>query len=79
MIGQLVEQALQTSQRLDRLAENVGALAETVGALAETVGALAEKVEALADSQKHTDSKLDALTDIVRQWIERNGNGAAGH
>ncbi len=37
------------------------------------------KIEALADSQKHTDRKLDALTDIVRQWIERNGNGKAGH
>ncbi len=72
LIERLAEQALQTGQGLDRLAENVGALAEKVGALAE-------KVEALADSQKHTGSKLDALTDIVRQWIERNGNGAASH
>jgi chaperonin cofactor prefoldin len=65
LIERLAEQALQTGQRLDRLAEKVGALAE--------------KVEALAGSQKHTDSKLDALTDIVRQWIGRNGNGAASH
>lgn len=65
LIQQLAEQGIQTAQRLDRLAENVEALTE--------------KMEALTDSQKHTDSKLDALTDIVRRWIERNGNGAANH
>ena len=39
---------------------------------------------ALADSQKHTDekladmaTKLDALTDIVRHWYERHGNGSS--
>jgi hypothetical protein len=46
--------------------------------LAEHDLRLAEKMEALVDSQKHTDSKLDALTDIVRQWIERHGNGSSG-
>ncbi len=45
----------------------------------------AEMILALADSQKHTDEKLagvadklDALTDIVRKWYERPGNGNAG-
>jgi len=40
---------------------------------------------ALADSRKHTDEKLagvadklDALTDIVRKWYERHGNGSGG-
>lgn len=39
---------------------------------------LAETMLALADSQKHTDEKLAALTDIVRNWYERHGNGSAG-
>jgi hypothetical protein len=46
---------------------------------------LAESLVALADSQKHTDEKLagvadklDALTDIVRKWYERHGNGSGG-
>ena len=39
---------------------------------------LAETMLALADSQKHTDEKLAALTDIVRQWYERHGNGGSG-
>jgi peptidoglycan hydrolase CwlO-like protein len=44
---------------------------------------LAESMVVLADSQKHTDEKLagvadklDALTDIVRKWYERHGNGS---
>jgi hypothetical protein len=46
---------------------------------------LSETMLALADSQKHTDEKLagvadkvDALTDIVRKWYERHGNGSSG-
>jgi len=39
---------------------------------------LAETMLALADSQKHTDEKLAALTDIVRNWYERHGNGSSG-
>jgi hypothetical protein len=46
---------------------------------------LAETMLALADSQKHTDEKLagvadklDALSDIVRRWYERHGNGSGG-
>lgn len=46
---------------------------------------LAESMVALAESQKHTDEKVagvadkvDALTDIVRRWYERHGNGSAG-
>jgi N-acetylmuramic acid 6-phosphate (MurNAc-6-P) etherase len=37
---------------------------------------LAETMQALADSQKHAGAKLDALTDIVRNWYERHGNGS---
>jgi hypothetical protein len=76
LIERLAEQALQTSQRLDRAIE---VLTDSQKHTDSKLDRLAEKVEALADSQKHTDSKLDALTDIVRQWIERSGNGAASH
>ncbi len=45
----------------------------------------AETILALADSQKHTNEKLagvadklDALSDIVRSWYERHGNGSSG-
>jgi hypothetical protein len=39
---------------------------------------LAETMLALADSQKHSDEKLAALTDIVRKWYARHGNGSGG-
>ena len=55
------EQGTLTEQRLERLSEKVELISE--------------KVESLVDGQKHTDAKLDALTDIVRQLIERNGSG----
>jgi hypothetical protein len=46
--------------------------------LAEQNVKLAETVQAIADGQKHTDAKLDALSDIVRNWYERHGNGSSG-
>lgn len=36
---------------------------------------LAETMVALAQSQKDTDEKLNTLTDIIRRWYERHGNG----
>ncbi len=38
----------------------------------------AEMMLALTDSQKHTDDKIAALTEIVRKWYERHGNGSGG-
>lgn len=38
----------------------------------------AEILKELAEQQKRTDSNLTALTDIVRRWYERHGNGNAG-
>ncbi len=35
----------------------------------------AETIQAVAEQQKHTDSNLAALTDIVRRWYESHGNG----
>lgn len=34
-----------------------------------------EKVAALVDGQKHTDSNIAALAEMLRQLIERSGNG----
>ena len=45
--------------------------------LAQTMQTVADTMQALADSQKHTDEKLAALTDIVRNWYERHGNGTS--
>ncbi len=38
----------------------------------------AETVQALAEQQKHSDANLAALTDIIRRWYERHGNGSGG-
>lgn len=46
--------------------------------IADATRILTEKMQELADSQKHSDAKLDALTDIVRNWYERHGNGNTG-
>jgi hypothetical protein len=40
---------------------------------------LTETIENLSDGQKHNDSNIGALTEMVRQLIERNGNGSASH
>jgi hypothetical protein len=45
---------------------------------AQTMQTVADRMQALADSQKHTDEKLASLTDIVRNWYERHGNGNSG-
>lgn len=63
---------------LNRAEAAILKLAEENAKTAENVRRLAEKVEALADGQKHSDAKLDALTDLVRDWYERNGNGHSG-
>jgi hypothetical protein len=51
---------------------------ERFGQVESTLNQLAETMLALADSQKHTDEKLAALTDIVQRWYERHGNGGGG-
>jgi len=60
------------NERLDRAELAIQRLAE------ENVK-LAESTRALVESQKHSDTKLDALTDIVRNWYERHGNGRGQH
>jgi hypothetical protein len=51
------------NDRMERVEQNL----EKMSAQLVTLG---QKVEALADAQKHTDDKLDALSDIVRRWVE---------
>ena len=67
------------NDRLGRAESAIQRVAEQSVKLTETMQVLAEKVEALADGQKHNDSNIEALTEMVRQLIERNGNGAASH
>jgi chromosome segregation ATPase len=60
---------------IQKLAEQNVKLAETVQALADSEKITDSKIRELTDSLKHTDSNIEALTEIVRQLIERNGNG----
>jgi hypothetical protein len=39
---------------------------------------LAEENVKLAESVRGVSEKVDALTDIVRRWYERHGNGTGG-
>ena len=82
-MGSLIEQLansqrhLLTAQvlmndRLDRAERAIQKSAETILALAENQKRTDEKLAGVAD-------KLDALTDIVRSWYERHGNGSANH
>ena len=82
-MGSLIEQLansqrhLLTAQvlmndRLDRAERAIQKTAETMLALAESQKRTDEKLAGVAD-------KLDALTDIVRSWYERHGNGSASH
>ena len=72
LIQQLAEQGIQSNQRIDKL---IG----WTDKLSERIDKLSEKIDSLADGQKHNDSNIEALTEIVRQLIERNGNGATSH
>ena len=58
-VERLAEQALKTSEDLQRLTGNLGVLTE--------------QVRVLADGQKHSDARIGALADMVRHLIEGNG------
>ncbi len=60
------------NDRLDRAERAIQKTAETMVALADSQKRTDEKLAGVAD-------KLDALTDIVRRWYERHGNGSATH
>jgi DNA repair exonuclease SbcCD ATPase subunit len=63
-------------QRTQKLIEQLAQQAIETNRRLDT---LVEKVDTLADGQKHNDSNIEALTEMVRQLIERNGNGAGTH
>jgi len=67
------------NDRLSRAERLIEQLAEQAVHSNERLDRLAEKTEALADSQRHTDSNIEALTDMIRQLMDRNGNGASSH
>jgi len=82
-MGSLIEQLansqrhLLTAQvpmndRLDRAERAIQKTAETMLTLAESQKRTDEKLAGVAD-------KLAALTDIVRSWYERHGNGSASN
>jgi hypothetical protein len=62
---------------VEGLAGRVDGIAQKMDKLTDTVQKLTEQVQALADDQKHTDDRIDLLADIVRQRIERSGNGSS--
>lgn len=64
---------------VEGLAARVDGIAQKLDKLTDTVQKLAEKIDALTDDQKHSDDRIDLLADIVRQWIERSGNGSNKH
>ncbi|HMD47836.1 MAG TPA: hypothetical protein VKG79_02005 [Bryobacteraceae bacterium] len=63
------------NDRLSKTESIVDRTAEQMQVLTATVQKLTEQVQALTSDLEHTDDRIDLLADIVRQWIERNGNG----
>lgn len=58
------------NDRMDRAESAIQKAAETMAALADSQKRTDEKLAGVAD-------KLDALTDIIRRWYERHGNGSS--
>jgi methyl-accepting chemotaxis protein len=63
---------------IQKLAEGTLQLARSVQVIADKLDIVADKLDTLTESLKHTDSNVEALTEIARQLIERNGNGGSG-
>jgi methyl-accepting chemotaxis protein len=63
------------NDRMERAETAIQKLAEQAVLTEQRIDKLAGKIDSLADSVKHTDSNVEALTEIVRQLIERNGSG----
>lgn len=68
LVGQLASASLE---RFTSLEEKVSALVDAQIKTEGNVSTLAEKMITLAESQAHTDRRLDALIDIIRE--ARNG------
>jgi prefoldin subunit 5 len=76
---QIAETDRSLGKRIDDLSATVQMLATSQSqfnqTLTATITALADSQQRLADSQQHTDRKLDALIDIVRERLEGRGGG----
>ena len=71
----LVDAQIRTEESLARLTDSHARLEEAHTRLEEAHTRLAEAQVNLAETQAHTDKRLDALIDIVRENREgRNGN-----
>jgi phage shock protein A len=67
----LLDAQIRAEDNVSALAGNVSALTDNVSALSGKMDILSEKMTELAQAQAHTDRKLDALIDIIRE--DRNG------
>ena len=63
--------AVVTTAGFKELTDKVSAVIDAQIRTEETVSKLAEKMAELAESQEHTDQRLNAIIDIIRE--ERNG------
>jgi phage-related tail protein len=70
-INQLGEAQANTEAKMAALTDAQIKTDEALSSLAESQARLAESQARLAESQAHSDRRLDALIDIVREW--RNG------
>jgi DNA repair exonuclease SbcCD ATPase subunit len=70
-INQLGEAQANTESKLAALTDAQIRTDEALSRLADSQARLADSQARLAESQVHTDQRLDALIDIVREW--RNG------
>lgn len=68
-------QAVSQSEFNQTMTATITALAESQQRLTESHQKLTESQRQLAESLQHTDRKLDALIDIVRERLEGKGGG----
>ncbi|HVF26761.1 MAG TPA: hypothetical protein VM943_00890 [Pyrinomonadaceae bacterium] len=64
-------------ERITNIEDTMSALADAQIKTEDTVAVLAKKMADLSEAQAHTDRRLDALIDIIREEREkknRNGN-----
>ena len=61
------------NDRLSKTESILQRVAENLEKLTVKVDKLAEQMQIQADGQKHSDARIDALADMVRHLIERNG------
>jgi chromosome segregation ATPase len=70
-------QASSQSQFNETVTAAITALADSQQKLTDSQQKLVESQRQLADSLRHTDQKLDALIDIVRERLEGKDGGAS--